>query len=246
MNMPSSKLLIALLAASCLLIAQERAAPSNSNSLTRKVVVTKAERLDFPASGLLRIKKTSGYLTIEGWDNPGAEIITTGSTRMEVSASDQTKDSAELNKVSVKGERGGDELVVTMDFPVRHSTFDLDCHIRVPRNARIAIDRGSGDVYVDGVTGDVSASLREGQLTLHLPQDAAYQIHASSTFGTVNSDYPGDERHNGWLTGHRFVREEPGRKLDLKIGYGDIVILKTRMPQTPPITNSAPAASGAF
>jgi hypothetical protein len=101
-------------------------------------------------------------------------------------------------------------------------------------------------VNVDGLAGDIQMTLLEGQITLHLPQDGKYNIMAKSQFGHVNSDFPGPQKRRWWILGHQVAGETSpaAHQLNLRIGYGDIVILKTRVPESPEPPIPAQKAAG--
>jgi hypothetical protein len=207
----------------------------------QRVQVSNTQRMDFPPNGTLRFTNSIGVLTVEAWDRPDVEITTIKSTKLEYEEADREKETHELDKVQVATERHGDELVITTAFP-RHrvlhpvageGNFDLEYHIKAPSTARIIANHNVGDVNVDGLVGDIQATLIEGQITLHLPQDGLYDITAKSEFGHVNSDFPGQQKRRWWFLGHRIVNgtSPATHKLNLRVGYGDIVILKTRIPK---------------
>jgi hypothetical protein len=56
--------------------------------------------------------------------------------------------------------------------------------------------------------------------------------------GSLNSDFAGKETRRPWPFGHQFIDGAPGasQHLRLRIGYGDIVLLKANNPQEPPAT----------
>lgn len=223
------------------LLAEDSAVPRRE-----KVQISKTERLDFPAGGRLRLENSVGDLTIEAWDEPAVEITTIRLSRREHPVGDRARVTAELERVTVKAQQKGNELVVTTDYP-RHRAFpppspvgeaghfDLEYHIRVPRTARVSIDHDVGQVHIDGVAGDIEANVLGGDLLLHLPEDGVYNIDAKTDLGHVNSDFPGNERRRSWFVGHKVVSEpgQPARSLHLRVGLGDIVILKTRLPKIP-------------
>lgn len=213
----------------------------------QKVQVSKTERMDFPSGGALRLTKSSGVLTVEAWDRPDVEITTIKSTKAENDAREREKATHALDAVRVAAERRGDELVITT-FP-RHwtfSRFDLEYRIKAPGAAKIIADHDVGDVNIDGLAGDIHVTLLQGEIMLHLPQEGRYSINARSDFGNVNSDFPGPEQRRWWLIGHRIASENSpaANKLDLKVGFGDIVILKTRVPTPPGPLTPAPKAGG--
>jgi hypothetical protein len=221
---------------SCVLLAADES--------KQKVQVSKTERMDFPSSGTIRLKNSIGALTVEGWDQPVIEITTIKSTKDEYASVEREKASHDLDRVQITAKRQGDELVMTTDFP-RHrgfppslpfagaTHFDLDYHIKVPRDARLIVDHDVGDVYFDDMTGDIHATALQGVITLHLPE-GRYAIDAKSDIGSVTSDFPGNTKRRFWLIGHQFVQaSQAPHKLYLREGFGDILILKIRKPPTP-------------
>jgi hypothetical protein len=201
--------------------------------------VTKTERLDFPSGGLLRLKNSIGQVMVEGWNRPDVEITTTKSTKDPYNSQDRDKALKELDQVRIAAERHGDELVITTDFP-RYGTFkpllrggtrfDLDYRISVPRSARVAIEHNTGFVSLDNVAGDIHVTASQAEIALHLPEDGQYAIDARSKLGDVISDFPGHTQRKLWFLGKRFAHENAAasQKIDLRAGYGDIMILKSR------------------
>jgi hypothetical protein len=202
----------------------------------------KTEHMDFPAGGLLRVNHSIGDLTIEGWDQPGIEITTTKTTKEEVEPQDRQKGVQELDQVRLAPEQKGNVLTLTEMYPrygrflffPGNTRFYLETHISVPRNARLEI-RGSGDLYIHGITGAIDADLSHGTMVLRMPENGHYAIDAGSKFGTVNSDFPGKENRRAWLVGHEFngAANSAAQKLHLRAGYGDVIILKIRQPEYP-------------
>jgi hypothetical protein len=214
----------------------------------QKVQVSKTERVDLPSGGTLRLTRSTGVLTVEAWDRPDVEITTIKSTKAEYDVREREKATNDLDKVRVAAGRRGDELVITTAFP-RHraySRFDLEYRIKAPAAARLIADHDVGDVNIDGLAGDIQVSLLQGEIMLHLPEEGRYNINAKSRFGDVNSDFPGPEKRRWWLLGHRSVNQDSqaAHKLNLRVGFGDIVILKMRVPALPGPPTPAPKAGG--
>jgi hypothetical protein len=209
----------------------------------QKAQVSSTERKDFPPNGTLRFTNSIGVLTVEAWERPEVEITAIKSTKAEYEARDREKAANMLAKVHVAAERRGDELVITTNFPrqrvlrrlAEEGAFSLEYRIKAPSTARLIANHHVGDVNVDGLAGDIQAALLEGQIFLHLPEDGLYDIDAKSAFGHVNSDFPGPQTRRWWFLGHRSVNDglPAAHKLNLRVGYGDIVIFKTRVPKTP-------------
>ena len=110
------RILTLIIGLSCLLAANDEA--------PQKIQVTKTEHADLAAGGIVRLKNSTGELTIEGWDQPGVEITTTKSTKLAYSATGAEHDKAAhmLNQVRVSAATEAGELVITTDFP-RHRRF---------------------------------------------------------------------------------------------------------------------------
>jgi hypothetical protein len=218
--------------------------------------VTNTEHVDFPSGGTLRIKNSIGNLSVEGWDQPGAEITTIKAMKPKYNSGDRQKDSQELERVHITVERHGNEVVIGTDFPRygisvppllhRGTRFDLYYDIKVPRSAQLFVHHDEGDVFMEDFSGDTHATVRAGQITLSLPEDGRYAVNAGSKFGGVVSDFPGREKRKPWLFGHDFNNPPASptpsaeQNLFLRAGSGDILIFK--MPQVPILTPSAAPA----
>ena len=240
----NTKLILAAigLGTGCALLAADAPKPEESNT---KVEVSKTERMDFPSGGTLRFKNSVGVLTVEAWDRPDVEITTIKSTKANVDAGDHDKATRKLDRVKVATERHGDELLITTNFPGHrpfrlpyplsgNTSFDLEYRIKAPANARIIADHTLGEVNIDGLVSDIQVNLAQGEIILHLPEEQKYNIHAKSDFGSVNSDFSEPEKRTGLFLGHRSADENSApHKLNLKVGFGDIIILKIRVPKFP-------------
>jgi len=236
------RMLLVTLGVGCLL--QANLLPAN-DEIPQRLQVTKTEHADLPAGGALRFKNSTGELTIEGWDQPGVEITTTKSTKLEYlpAGTEREKASHILDEVKVTAAPQGADLVITTDFPrhrrfmprpsVGSRDFDLDYLIKVPRDAKIFVDHDSGEVHFDGVTGDIHATVIQGLVTLRLPQAAQYSIDADSKIGAVTSDFAGTTKRHHF--GHAFLQDAAQKNsaphsLYLRNGFGDIIILKIEQP----------------
>ncbi len=209
----------------------------------QKAIVTDTEHFDLPSGVALRLNNSIGQLTVTAWDEPGVEITTIKSSKVELDPKEREKALQVLGRIKITGARHGDELVVQSEYP-KHpylarpftglTSFDLEYQIKAPRNSRMIISHDIGQVFIDGMTGDIRATNHMGDVELHLPQDGQYDIDARVKFGAVNSDFPGHAQRRHWL-GHEFVHSgspSPG-KLYLRVGVGDIVVLRIRTPAAP-------------
>jgi hypothetical protein len=210
--------------------------------------VTKTERIDFPAGGVLHMKHSIGEVKIEGWDEPAMELTTTKSPPLRYDShwNERAYHQRELEETRVAAERQENEIVITTTLPHRRSFpppsplrgspgIEMDYRIRVPRDARLIIEHEEGEVHVENLTGDIRVTTIRGEIALRLPQEGQYAIDAKSDFGNVISDFPGRERRRLWLFGHRFVPDESvtGPKLYLRSGVGDVIIQKIHPPSPP-------------
>lgn len=210
-----------------------------------KAVVTNTQHLDFPAGGLLRMVHSTGYISIEAWNGPGIELTTIKSTKEEEDAAERAEAAREFQKIRIQTERKAGELTIGTSFPrlklppptpLGHAVnFNLEYHIKAPRDTRLQIDHNVGEVNIESISGEIQVRARQGQILLHLPQDRQCAIDAKSSVGAVNSDFPGAGRRAGLIFGHRFVGSAPGgsQRIRLRIRYGDIVILKQNSPAPP-------------
>jgi hypothetical protein len=183
------------------------------------------------------LKNSIGELWIRGADRPDVLITTTKSTKAEYDAPNRDKGTRELDQVLTTAERHGDELVVTTTYP-RYSVFapplrggtrfDSMYDIRVPRNARLAVDHDNGYVFVDNLMSDIHVTVHHGSITLRLPAEGQYAMDARSKFGSVSSDCAGRVQRKFWLVGQQLTNtgSSSAKKIYLRVGYGDIILLE--------------------
>jgi hypothetical protein len=220
---------------------------SSDQGARQQVQVSKTEKVDFPPGGTVRLQNSTGELTIEGWDQHGVELTTTKSTKESYLPAERAKAAQDLDRVHVTAKRDGNELVIASEFPCHRAfpfidslstvtNFSLDYRIRVPRSAKLIVKHEDGEVHIDDVTGNIEVKARQGLIALRLVGEMPLAIDAKSAFGSVNSDFAGDESRHPWPFGHQLVQSAAAapQSLHLRIGYGDIVILKAHNPQTPP------------
>jgi hypothetical protein len=241
----TTRILAAIGLGTCCLLSA--AGESKQDEPKQNAQVSNTQRIDFPAGGTLRFKNAIGVLTVEAWDRPDVEITTIKSTKAELDARGRERAGSQLEKVHVAAERSGNELVVTTTFPRRlgfpssfppkgEVNFRLEYRIKAPAAARVVDGHHDvGEVNIDGMTSDIDVNLLQGEIMVHLPEEGQYNIHAKSDFGSVNSDFSELEKRTWWLLGHRSVNANSAaaHKLNLKVGFGDVVLLKIRTPKAP-------------
>jgi hypothetical protein len=201
------------------------------------VEVMHSEHVDFPVGGTLRMLHSTGDLTIEGWDRSDVEITT--SKMIADDPSERAKATHDLDAHHLVVKREGNGLVVAANS-AWYTNLHLEYTIKAPYSAHLVVNHRSGDVYVDGLLGDIDVFLREGEVVLHLPENEKYSIHARCDIGNVYSDYQGEEKQLWWLIGHRIEggnAPSAPHKLNLRVRVGDIVILKAsgNKPAEPPV-----------
>jgi hypothetical protein len=181
--------------------------------------VTATQNVPFPDGGTLRIERSNGAIHIRGWDKPEVEVTFIKSTY-------NPKNHAKLARVESKAERRGDEVVISTVAP-RWADIQVDYEIHAPRKLALAIEHGKGGVYVTDMDGDIQANVRDGQITLRLPEAGVYSIEAHTGIGEIYSDFGGEEKYNIHFGKRLTKASDTGHKLNLRVGFGDIMILKT-------------------
>lgn len=199
------------------------------------------QRLDLPSGGTLRLKNSIGELTITGWDRPAVEFTAIQTAR-------PTVDQQALYRVNVKAEKNGSDVVIATTFannfvllrPFERATrFQLEYRISAPRAAKLDVDHESGEVHLEGILGDVRVTDGQGLITIRLPEEASPAIDARSKLGAIDSDFPGNLRKK-LKFGHTFLESESSgaQKIYLRIGFGDINIMRDSRPQPSPASAS--------
>jgi hypothetical protein len=121
-----------------------------------------------------------------------------------------------LESVHVSTERRSNtELAISTN---KRGGASVDYQIRVPRDSRIEIRHGTGQVIVANVTGDIRATGHRGDILLMLPEKGAYTIDAKTTAGVVTSDFAGAIHRRLYLLGERF--NSPSASHRLLFAYG--------------------------
>jgi hypothetical protein len=175
------------------------------------------QRMPFPQGGTIRLENFTGYLTVEGWDQPEVEITTD----------------------SPVAERHSDrELTISMTFSTRRNflvlprTIDADCTVRIPRNSHLIVHHHGGYVLVSNVAGDIEVHSHTGDVIVTLPDPGPYSVDARSKLGNVTSDFAG-EVHSRFLLGTYLANtgEVPSHRIYLRIGRGSIAVKKDPSPR---------------
>ena len=136
--------------------------------------VVTTERVEFAPGGAIQVNGSAGELNIEGWDRAEVEITVTRSTYRPDTPKDQDLAKRQLEAIKVTTERKSPtELVINTALPPRtfwakvagcRPDVQVDYRIRVPRDSRLVVRLGTGDVVVYDVAGDIDAYVRTGDI----------------------------------------------------------------------------------
>jgi hypothetical protein len=215
------------------------------------VQIAKTETVKFAPGGTIRLNATSGYLTIEGWDQPEVEISVTRSMGYDPGPAAEAVRG--LDSVKVVTERHSDtELNISASRTRLHNRFThslgigreatVEYYVRVPRNSHLIVNHEGGFVSVTGVSGNMEIANRRGDVVLMLSDLAGYRIDAHTKVGVVTSDISGTTRRNR-LVGENFsegVAALP-HHLSVHMGFGGIAI-KQRFAESLAPAESVPVA----
>jgi hypothetical protein len=188
-----------------------------------------------------------GYLSIDGWDEPRAEVIVTKSTDRfyKPTREDEAKRRLDLIHVSVTHPSAA-EVAITTTRPSRHGTWSpplpaatkarvtVEYKVHVPHDTKLVIHHDTGYVWVSDIKGDVEATSATGDMIVMLPSPGQYAIDARCKMGGVYSELSGDAL-NQFLVGHHFVRpgEDPSHRIFLRMGRGNITLKRNEASWTP-------------
>jgi hypothetical protein len=201
------------------------------------VPVVTDDHVDFAPGGAIGMTGSLGQLNIESWDGPGVQITVTRSTFRTNTPKDLERAKGQLAAYKVTAEKkGAAELSIRTDAPrygffarLLHLTPDVqvDYRVRVPRDTKLTLRHGKGDIVVRDVTGDINATVRKGDIVLQLPPAGPYAFDAKCGFGGIYSDFEGTDRVAHGFS-ERFEANGSGaaRKVYLRVGIGGITIQK--------------------
>jgi hypothetical protein len=194
---------------------------------------THAERFNLSAAGSIRLENSFGQVDIDGWDRPEVEVTV---VRSLYDAKERSEAQRRLDSIQITAKQDGNDVVISTAYPPRNgfahplsrrSDVEISYRIHAPRASKLIIDHNSGGVNVFDMSGDIHATVINGQITLTLAPGGQYAIDAQSKIGGVYSDFEGraQRRH---LLGEEFGHPgtAPATNLYLRARVGDIVILK--------------------
>ena len=198
---------------------------------------TSTERVILAPGATLRLEHSVGSLTVEGWDAPEFEITITRSTERYYQP-DRTEAADRLEHVRVMTQRRSDrELVVSTLLPHRKAHMlppwplgaragaAVEYQIHVPRDTRLVVHHGGGQVLIANLAGEIEATNSSGDIVVMLPRGDPSVIDAKSRFGVVSSDF-GDAAHRWYRLGQWFASPSQAttRRIYARVRWGSIVI----------------------
>jgi hypothetical protein len=194
---------------------------------------THTERFNVPAAGAIRLENSFGEVDIDGWDRPEVEVTV-------VRSSERGEALGRLDSVQIAAKQSGNDVVISTTYPPRNgflhplsrrSDIQIGYRIKAPRGSKLIVDHNSGGLNVSGISGDIHATVINGQITLALGAEGQYAIDAQCKVGGVYSDFEGRDRPRHWF-GEEFESQSgaPAANLYLRVRVGDIVITKLHGP----------------
>ena len=207
--------------------------------------VTDTQKVPFQAGGTIHLNRSYGHLSIEGLDRPEVELTVTKSLDDLYDAKNPAQATKRAETVHVTAERRSDtdlEIVTTVPHYSRWTHplgstggVMVEYRIHVPRNSKLIVHHGNGDVFVSGVTADIEATGHEGDIVLLLSETEKYSIDARSKVGTVSSDFDGDfERRSLLGIQSTLATPAPAHRIYLRMGVGGITIKGSPAAAQPP------------
>ena len=146
-----------------------------------------------------------------------------------------------LDSVQITAKQNGNDVVISTAYPPRNllvhplsrrSDIEISYRIQAPRASKLIIDHNRGGVNVyNNSSGDIHATVTNGQITLTLMPGGQYAIDARCGLGHVYSDFEG-RAQSRLLWGEEFNRPgtAPVTNLYLRVRFGDIMILNQHGP----------------
>lgn len=191
--------------------------------------------------GTIRIDNSYGDVSVEGWDRPEVELTVVRSQPGLYGDKESARLTQNLEKVRVRMElKSAGELVISTQFPSKRGLFfaplpprtrvgvEMEYRLQAPRDAHLVIHHKDGQVLITGVTGEIEATARSGDIVAMLPETGHYAIDAKVKLGTIYSDF-GDAKRLDYLIGERFANGK-GRRVYLRTGAGGISIQRLGAP----------------
>jgi len=201
---------------------------------------THTERFNVSAPGAIRLENSFGEVNVDGWDRPEVEVTVVRSSERLYDAKQRADAQRRLDSVQITAKQNGNDVVISTLYPPRNlfahplsrrSDIEISYRIQAPRASKLIIDHNRGGVNVSNNSGDIHATVTNGQITLTLMPGGQYAIDARCVLGHVYSDFEG-RAQSRLLWGQEFNRQgrAPATNLYLRVRFGDIMILNQHGP----------------
>src|SRR5579871_2743426 len=134
---------------------------------------THTDRFQAPASVSIRLENSFGEVDIDGWERPEVEVTITRSTERLVDSKQHAEAQRRLDCVQVTAKQDGNDVVISTAYPARNavlhplsrrSDIGIVYSIKAPRDSKLIVDHKSGGLNVSGISGDIHATLINGQI----------------------------------------------------------------------------------
>jgi len=198
------------------------------------VDITTTQNCPFQPGGTIHVDHSYGELWVEGWNRPEVEITVIRSPHELYGAKEEAAAQERAGRVQVSvNSRSDHELEIAT--AVSHFSrwthpfgplggVTMRYRIHVPRNSKLVIHHGHGEVLVSQVVGDIEATGDRGDIVLILPQTEKYSIDAKSSFGTLSCDFEGDFRRGLKSSEYKRNAPAPAHKIYVREGIGGVEI----------------------
>jgi len=223
-----------------LVIAILLALPLLADDLLKETLsTTHTDRFNVPTAGAITIKNSFGEVDIDGWDRPEVEVTVVRSSEHFYDAAGRAEAQRSLEGAQIKAAQDGNDVVISTAYIPwngahglsRRHEIGISYRIKAPRASKLIVDHNSGGVNISDISGDIHATVINGQITLSLAAAGQYAIDSQCKIGDVYSDFEG-HYHRRHLLGKEFGHQSPApaTNLYLRARYGDIMILKLHNP----------------
>lgn len=224
-----------------LMIAIVFAFPLLADDLSKeRLSTTHTERFNVPAAGAIRLENSFGEMDIDGWDRPEVEVTVVRSSGHLYDAKERTEAQRHLESAQIRAKQDGNDVVISTAYLPRNGfmrllsgrgDIEISYRIRAPRASKLIIDHHSGGLTVSNISGEIHATVTDGQITLALAAGDQYAIDAQCKIGDVYSDFEGHAQRRHAL-GKEFERQiaASATNLYLRVRFGDIMIWKLHGP----------------
>jgi hypothetical protein len=211
---------------------------------------THTDLFTIAAPGSIRLENSFGELDMDGWDRPDVEVTVIRSTErlykpnspVAGQANAQNQAQRRLDSVQITAKQDGNDVVISTTYPARsvfthplarRSDIEISYHIKAPRASKLIVAHNNGGVNVSDISGDIHATVINGQITLTLDGKGQYAIDAQSTIGDIYSDFEGHSQRRQ-IVGEELAHpgSAPAANLYLRVRLGDILIQKLHGPPT--------------